>query len=1051
MIKQLFSKNALSAVAVLCALFLGTAAGFAQNRSISGTVKDANGEPVIGAAVILVGNSSVGTITDADGKYVLSVPAGASVEVSSIGYASQTIAVRNQSVINVVLADDSTLLEETVVIGYGVQKKSDLTGSVASVASSELKNRSTVDAAAALQGKAAGVQILNTSGAPGQGAAIRVRGYSSNSGELGPLLIVDGLKVDNIQYLDPSLIESMEVLKDAASAAIYGAQAGNGVVLITTKAGEKGSAHITYNMKFTNQSLAKKVDMLHRDDFITFQREARSDVDAFLSEAKDNGTIDTDWQDAVFAPSWNQQHSLTFTGGNNKGHFFANLNYVKNDGIVKGNKDVYERFTAQMNADYQLFKWLNVGTNTSIEKWNTRSVGERGMYNSTLNATLLLDPLTPVYVDNMSDLPASAYTNGTVGDATGFIYPLLKDPKNDKYYGLSHYNLENNNGNPLLQRDRQDSSSGGFSVRGTLFANFTPVKGLVLTSRFGYRISQSTSHNYSSPFWATGKANSKTYSISANANTGFYYQWENFANYNIDFGRKKAHSISAMVGMSYTANKSDGVSASASGPDPLKGYEKNFQFLNYVNSNEDTVKSIGNAPNSSVNLSYFARLIYSWGGRYSIQGNFRADAFDSSKLSKKTRWGYFPSVSVGWTISNEPFVKNNVDPHVLNLLKIRASYGVNGNINVLSGYRYSASISQNSKWYQFDGPDLSYGSAPSGSVNEDLKWETSKQLDLGVDVRLFDNRFSIGLDYFNKNTDGLLLDVPSDPAKSPFSTIMNAGKINNKGVELELGWKQTVGDFSYSINGNVSWLKNEVKYLDERVGKLESQPVSGSNGYVRTIFKAGEPIWYFRGPKYAGVDKEGSPLYWGTDENGNYKPMSAITRADDEKLGSGIPKVTYGLTLNFAWKGIDLLVFGTGVAGNKIYNNIYTPEGNYINMMQYFFDNRWTGATPNAKFPRADAIYKDQTFWSSSAAFFSGAYFKFKQIQLGYTLPQRITKKAFISDLRVYVSLDDFFTITKYPGLDPETATMGGADSMGIDVGTYPTMKKVVLGLNLTF
>ena len=370
MTRQFFARMA-AAVMIVAAGLLGTVAT-AQNRAISGKVVDANGAPVVGAAVVVVGNASIGAVTDANGTFRLNVPAGANINISCIGYADQTFSTVNQSVFNVTLEEDTEFLEETVVIGYGVQRKSDLTGAVASVRAEDLQNRSVTDAAAALQGKTSGVQIINSSGAPGAGADIRVRGYSSNSGNIGPLLIVDGLKVDNIQYLDPSMIESMEILKDAASAAIYGAQAGNGVVLITTKSGKEGTAHISYNGRFTLQSLGKKADIFRAKEYIDYQTYIGNLSEDLLKTNKYDGT-DTDWYDAAFQPSWSKQNGITFQGGNQKGHFFTSLNYVDNDGIFVGKKDVYHRLTAQVNADYQLFKWFNISTNNSIEK-STRSL-----------------------------------------------------------------------------------------------------------------------------------------------------------------------------------------------------------------------------------------------------------------------------------------------------------------------------------------------------------------------------------------------------------------------------------------------------------------------------------------------------------------------------------------------------------------------------------------------------------------------------------------------------------------------------------------------------
>ena len=506
-------KKLLKTFLAALAICVGLAAS-AQNRSINGTVLDVNGEPIIGATIMVVGNNNIGAITGLDGDFTLAVPQGASITVSCIGYKSQTFSTANQTTFNVVLEEDAEFLEETVVIGYGVQKKSDVTGSVASVKASDLQSRSTTDAAAALQGKAAGVQILNTSGAPGSQAKIRVRGYSSNSGNLGPLLIVDGLQVSDISYLDPSMIDSMEILKDAASAAIYGAQAGNGVVLITTKTGaaNNGRSSVSYEYKITRQELGKKAELFDAASWIAYKQASGFDMDATLKQNAYDGT-DTDWFDVVFAPSFSQQHSFNFQGGNNKSHFFTSINYANNDGIVKGDKDVYKRLSAQINADYTLFNWLTVGTNTSIERSFTKSVSQQARYGNFLNSVMTMDPLTPVYYSDPSQFASSmksAYDEGK---------NILIDPTNGLYYATSKY-IDDDHGNPLLQRDKTDSSSKSINIRGTLYANFTLFKGFVFTSRFGYRITQSNSHSYSEPYYANKQTYSDNYSISASANTG---------------------------------------------------------------------------------------------------------------------------------------------------------------------------------------------------------------------------------------------------------------------------------------------------------------------------------------------------------------------------------------------------------------------------------------------------------------------------------------------------------------------------------------------------
>lgn len=1027
---------------ILIVAGLCSSSAFAQTRSISGIVVDNQNVPVIGASVIVVGNSTIGTVTDIDGRFDLNVPLGSSINVSFIGYESQVLPVGNQSDFRIVLVEDSEFLEETVVVGYGVQKKSDLTGSVASINGDDFLSRSTSDAASALQGKAAGVQILNMSGAPGQGASIRVRGYSSNSGNIGPLLIVDGLKVGSIDYLDPEMIASMEILKDAASAAIYGAEAGNGVVLITTKSGasNNGRSSVTYSAKMTNQFLGK-IDayITDADEYIDYVRMKGGGIDALLELYNYDGT-NTNWFKETFEPTWSKQHTLTIQGGNPNGHFLASLNYVDNNGIVKGDYDTHKRLGIQINADYKVYNWLTVGTNISATHTKTQSVSQMSNFGSLFGAVVQIDPLTPFYYTDPNDFNPemlAAYNEGQtiLGDENG-------------YYATSKYSASPS-GHPFIQRDRNKNQYGAnMRINGTVYANITPFKGLVFTSRFGSRITQSNSHNFTTPYFGTSAINggyATNYTISSNVNTGIYYQWENFANYNVDLGK---HAIGVMAGMSFINNTSDNSSISANDPDLMTGYEPNMQYINYIKS--DIMKTVRNAPSQSTSISYFGRLTYSYDNRYSFQANFRADAFDSSKLAKQSRWGYFPSFSVGWTLSNEQFIKDNVDRSILSFLKLRASWGRNGNINVLSGYPYDATISLNSAWYQFQVNDgiASLGSSPNGIANPDLKWETSDQIDIGIDARLLNNRLTFTADWYVKDTRGLLVSIPLPKEVGVNSVMKNAGSIRNSGLEFELGWKDTIGDFSYSVNGNLSFLKNRVTDLDDLAGRIiESRGgVSGTDNPIHTVFEEGFPIWYFEGYKYNGVDPNtGAAIIEDVNKDG------VISEADMKYIGSAFPDYTYGITLNMAWKGFDFTMFGTGTSGNDIFNCVSRAGDVFRNGLRYFYLNSWTPDNKSAKMPDPAQVATDWHFYGSSACLFDGSFFKIKQIQFGYSLPKNLIKKVRMSNVRLYVSLDDMITFTKYPGLDPETATTTAASGMGFDAGSYPTMKKVLLGATITF
>ena len=1014
-------------------------AGMSAQSIVKGVVTDLSGEPVIGATVKAAG-SKLGVVTDLDGKFSIDAAPDATLTITYVGMETKTVKAEAGKTLSITLKDDSKVLNDVVVIGYGVQKKSDLTGAVASIKSDDIKGLSATDAGAALQGKAAGVQIIN-SGGPGEAADIRIRGYSSNSGNIGPLLIVDGLKVDNIQYLDPSMIESMEVLKDAASAAIYGAQAGNGVVIITTKTGAAngGKAQISYSSKFTIQSLGKKADLFDAPEYIEYHKYIGDLSDDVLQSNNYQGQ-NTDWYKEVFESSLAHQHSLTVQASNGKGRFLASLNILSNDGIVKGSKDTYKRFTGQINADYDIYKWLNVTTNTSFEKYKTKGVTKG--YGSLLNSVVSIDPLTPAYISDVNDLPDGMKR----AIAAGKPVPTASNHNND-YYGTSKY-VEEATGNPLYQRDRHDTWTSGVNVRGTVAANIKPFSGFTYTSRLGYRISQSNYHNYAEPYHLNSMANSAKYEIASNANNSLYYQWENFANYLKTFGK---HSVGAMVGMSFTKNHWDNNNISAEGPDILSSYEPNFRYIDYLLAS--ATKKVNNSPTDATELSYFGRVSYSYDNRYFFQANFRRDAFDTSKLSKQARWGNFPSFSAGWAISNEKFFKDHINRDAISYLKLRGSWGKNGNVNILHDYQYQSPIASNANFYQYnpssgDGK-LSYGSKPTGLANPDLTWETSEQVDLGLDARFLNDRLTLGLDWYRKTTKDLLLEVSPLPEIGVSKTFINTGKVLNTGLDFEIGWKDHIRDFKYSVSVNGSTLKNEVQDMSNLVSRINDIGIDGFNNELKPTFEKGHSVWYFRGYKYVGVDENGDAQFY-TKDGGLTKSPSDEDKMD---LGAGIPKFTYGITINAEYKGFDLTIFGTGSAGNKIYNLMVSADRPKINGIDTYWKDSWREGADNsgAKYPNMKTWANSWKFFSSSAAVFSGAYFKFKQIQLGYTLPKAISSVAGISNLRVYCSLDDFFTITKYPGADPETASINSGASRGFDNGTYPTSKKVVFGINVTF
>lgn len=992
---------------------------------VTGRVIDDLNDPMIGVSVFEKGTSN-GVITDLNGNYALSVQKGATLIFSYIGYVTQEKQAVG-GVMNITLKEDTKTLEEVVVVGYGVQKKSSVTGAISQVKAEDMENRTISNAQQALQGKTAGVQVIQTSAAPGSSPTVRVRGYSSNVSS-NPLYVVDGIRLSDISGIDPNDIASMEVLKDAASAAIYGAEAGNGVVLITTKKGKAGQGKIVYDFQWSSQSLSRVPKMLSSEEYINYMVESNTFTKDYLLDNWDNKT-NTTWTDVAFENSQMQKHNIAFTNGGDKGSYYLSLTYLDNNGIIKGNADVYNRMTATINSDYEIKPWLKVGTTNQIEKYNVRSVSTNNEYGSLLTSILQLDPLTPdTYTSN--NLPAHMLTALNSGKH------LLQDESGD-YYAVSKF-FAGEQYHPMIMRDNNIGKSSGFNVNGSIYADFKPVKDFTFTSRFGYRLTGARSSTTNLPFYGNAVQSRDYVSHSATSTTTIYYQWENFANYTKTFGQ---HTVTGMVGMSYQESTNDYVngSLSANGEDALKKNDPLFYFLNYGAAS--ATKGVGGEKTRSAKLSYFARVGYEFAGRYMLQASLRADAADLSLLPPTNRWGYFPAVSVGWTVSEERFFAP-LREQITNL-KLRASWGQNGSLAALSGYPYSTDMATGGLYPFVPGNTYVTGAAPSTMGNDKLKWETSEQINVGIDARFLRDRLTLSLDYFEKKTKDLLVSgtTPSLVIGGKTSP-MNAGNVSNKGWEIELGWRDRIGNLSYSVRGNLATLKNEVTYIDPSITRI-----SGVNFHTSTItyFEKGYPVYYFRGYKFKGVDPEtGDPTFYDLDESGD------LNDGDLTCIGDAIPDFTYGLTLTAAWKGFDLTIFGTGSQGNDIFNCINRPDFAASNKLkEVFYDNRWTTENKSGTVPRAGATNMDK-YQISDALVYDGSFFKIKQIQLGYTLPKNWLKKIFVNNLRVYGSLDDFFTFTKYPGFDPEAAA-NSTSGMGIDKGSYPCSKKVVFGLNIEF
>lgn len=1010
-----------------------------QGKDVTGTVVDENGEPLIGATIAV--ENGVGAVIDFDGHFTLkNVSESATITISYIGYQTQKVSVAGKSTLQITMKPEDTTLNDVVVIGYGVQKKSNVTGAIGSIKNDDLKNKVSANAAEALQGKVSGVQVVNNSGAPGASPTIRVRGYSSN-GASDPLYVVDGLKVSSIDYLEPSSIENIEVLKDAASAAIYGAEAGNGVVLITTKNGGKdGNTKITFDAQLTYSALAKKMDVMNAKQFIEYNKEAApGSFETMLNQYYD-GKTDTDWQDELFKTGVMQKYNVGVAGNNKNGTFFVALGYMQNNGMIVGKNDLYKRFTAQLNSTYNIKPWLEVGTNNSLSYIDAGTISESSAMYGYMATIARMDPLTPVYYDTVPGYVQDAINAG--------LHPFYNDGIG-KYYGVSWQNHAQKN--PIQSLDKDKPGNKAYGINGMTFANLKPFKGFIFTTRLGYRFMNLVSNRYQVSGWNTfgqiGKPEEERPYLDNMQHTQRYYQWENFFNYNVD---TKFGDWSIMAGMSYSENQADRTSANTNA---LTSEASNYRYLDYSTPAADD--NVSGYRDTKRQIAYYGRLSWSFLNRYNVQVNFRADSYDAAYLDLDHNWGYFPSVSAGWVFTEENIMKNLAGGNSpLTFGKLRISYGKNGSISNLAsngGYMYRATlasgatvtdfpISPANNSYYMNG-QLYNGIYPGSRLaNPTLRWEESKQFDLGLDLRFFNGRLNFTMDYYNKNTEGLLVESVAPLTTGSDRVWQNLGRVNNQGFEFELEWKDKIGELGYSVKGNIATVKNKVAEYRGEGTRINGASIQGGQGYA-TFFEEGYPLWYIRGYKIDHIDQTtGEAVYKDFDDD------DEITDADRTNLGKGIPNFTYGFTIALNYKNFDFNVYGAGASGSSI---LYGLAGHSEQKPLFLYEGRWTENNHSATMP--SALYqKDQKFFNSDAFVFSGSFFKIKQIQLGYTLPKSILKKISMDSIRAFVSLDNFFTFTDYPGNDPEVRPTD-SNAMACDFGGYPISKSFSFGVNVGF
>ncbi|UMB54869.1 TonB-dependent receptor [Lutibacter sp. A64] len=996
----------LKKILFLGSLLLGV---FAHAQSVSGTVSDSNG-PLPGASIMVKGTSN-GTTSDFNGKYILEdVAPDAVLEISYVGYGTKEINVNGEKVINVILIEQSDVLDQVVVIGYGTKKKSLVTGAISSLDSKEIENSSSPRVEQVLQGRVSGVTVVSSSGSPGSGAKVRIRGAGSN-GNSDPLYIVDGMKVSSMDNIAPSDIANIEVLKDAASSAIYGTEGANGVVIITTKQGKIGEQIISFSSSLGSQSVNTKMELMDASQFVTYMNEAGE------ATVVDNG-INTNWIDETFNNSFVQRYDVSFSGATEKTSYYLSGSYLDQDGTV-GEDNNYKRYTTRLNVKSDVKEWLEIGANITYTNIANSPISEDDSYRSPINSMLLIDPLTPViYSGTLPSRAADGVANGTAmidNNGNVYGYPTYSTGEVINPVASSNY----------IYRGGIDTDKILLSV----FAKFKLTEGLNFTSRLGYERSNTIDSRWTPIYYVSSEEQNSQVTLNDNLSRNSRWLWENFVDYTKQVGD---HNFSALLG--YSAEKIKNPYYSLQGGEVAQESEE-FTYFDFTNRDNDKIG--GSIYQKNMN-SVYGRLSYDFAGKYMFEGSLRYDT--SSVFPTSNKGGYFPAVSAGWVLSKEDFWNED---SAIDYFKFRASWGQNGS---------DANLAGNGDIQVFRTVDGTVpvvyegvtGVTPGDLANPSLTWERSEQTDIGVDLRAFNGRFNFGADWYNKTTKDLIIpdgNIIAPPSLGQTVGAINGGTIKNTGLEFEAGWNDTTdGGLSYGVNFNFSTLDNEV--TDVIVPSPLQGATAPSNGDGVTRFEEGYPVWYFYGYKTDGIDPAtGAPIYVETDGN------AGITANDKTFIGSPHPDLIYGGNISLGYKNFDFNLMFQGVAGNEIIAAYHQPSRPFTNKPVNWFTDRWTQAGDNASMPgAANAI----DAYQSDLVVEDGSYMRIKQLQLGYTFADELIEKISLKRLRVYVSMDNYFTFTKFSGLDPEAGSFSD-NSIGVDRGFYPIPREIMFGLSLDF
>lgn len=1022
----------------------------AQTVTISGNVKDSAGVPVIGASVLEKGTTN-GIITDFDGNFTLSVENNSTLVISFVGYKTQEIIVNGQTSFNVILKEDTEVLEEVVVVGYGVQKKKLVTGATVQVKGDDLQKLNTVSALGALQSQSPGVNITQSSGMPGEGYKVNIRGMGT-IGSSAPLYVIDGVAGGDINMLNPADIESIDVLKDAASAAIYGARAANGVILVTTKQGKTGKVRVSYDGYYGVQQIAKKPELLNAKQYMEImdRKDGAYDWESLLPSSLYKSIMDgtwngTNWLDEATnnnAPT--QNHAFNITGGNEFSKFSLGLSYTSQEGTIgKPVEPNYERYTSRLNSEHVILKnndfdVIKFGENMTYSYTERSGIGIGNIYWNDVHNFLVANPLMPVY------------------DSEGNYYD--QDDKVAEGWGF-----EPNAANPIASMvyQRGKNLTRNHAFRGNFYLEIQPIKNLKYKTSFGYRFNSSSYRSYTDKFNLSAATINTNDKITQTQSMDLAWTWENTLSYSL---KKNYHAFDAVIGQSME-KWGIGENVSATNANSLFPGLFDYAYLSNTQGINSSLTTVSGAPQTAGRLaSFFGRVNYNYNEKYMFSATLRADG--SGNFARGNRWGVFPSFSAGWVITNESFMESV--QNWMDFLKIRASWGQNGNSDI-TNFQYLSTIAfdaQNSYVFGTDKITQTTGAYANILPNKDISWETSEQLDLGIDARFFNSRLGLAFDYYHKVTKDWLVQAPILASYGTGAPYINGGDIVNKGFEIALNWNERIRDFNYGINFNLSHNKNEVTRIANTEGIIHgpSDVLTAMSGGEIYRAEVGYPIGYFWGYKTAGVFQNqaqvdatkaklstaapGELIF--VDVNGD----GEISEADKTMLGDPNPDFRMGFSFNLGYKGWDLSVTTNGAFGQQVVKSYRQYLGETKQNFTTDVYECWNGEGTSNTMP---SIYKMESSesWKNFSDIFveDASYLRIQNITLGYDF-KKLFPKMPLEQARIYLSVLNAYTFTGYSGMDPEVGASGNDSyswASGIDLGFYPSPRTYMVGVNLKF